>query len=121
VPDQQVREVVVLAGVEAGLGPAAAVVVLTDEHGVREDDLVAGRGVHLEGDVRPEVALVEAVPVDLEVAADVRLVVGMAVERDAVDLDGAVVALGVRLGECRRRPSQCDRAHAHTECEASEL
>jgi hypothetical protein len=42
--------------------------------------------VGLKGDVGEQVALVEAVEVDLEGAADVGLVVGRVVEGDAVDL-----------------------------------
>jgi hypothetical protein len=55
--------------------------------------------VHLERDVREEVTLVEAVPVDLEDAADMRLVVRVVVEFLPADLDGAVVPrrVGARL------------------------
>jgi hypothetical protein len=56
--------------------------------------------MHLEGDVREEVALVEAVEIDLEDAPDVWLIVRMVVESHTVHLDGPVVPRRVR---CRRR------------------
>ena len=43
-----------------------------------------------------EVALVEAVEIDLERASDVRLVVGVVVEQLPVDLDRAVVPRRIR-------------------------
>jgi hypothetical protein len=89
-----------LAGVQAGLAAPAAVVVLTDEHRVGQQHLILtlaqGRRVGLEGDGGVQVALVVAVEVDLEGAADVRLVVGQVVEGGVVDLDRAVVPGRVR-------------------------
>jgi hypothetical protein len=115
-PLQHRAQVVGLRRVEAGLGPTATVVVLTDEHVVLEDHLgLAGRRVHLERDVREEIlTLVEAVPVDLEDAADMRLVVGVVVELLAVDLDGAVVArrIGARLAGNGRDQTGCAPEHA---------
>jgi hypothetical protein len=115
---QQRGEVVGLRGVEAGLGPSATVVVLADEHLVFEDHLgLARRRVNLERDVREEISLVEAVPVDLEDATDMRLVVGVIVEFHPIDLDGAVVArrIGARLAgngrdQARRSPEHAGQA-----------
>jgi hypothetical protein len=113
---QQRAQVVGLRGVETGLGPSATVVVLADEHLVFEDHLgLARRRVHLEGDVREEIfTLVEAVPVDLEDAADMGLIVGMVVERLVVDLDGAVVPrrIGARLAGDGRHQASRSREHA---------
>jgi hypothetical protein len=100
-PLEESAQVVGLGGVEPGLGPAAAVVVLTDEDSVGEDHFgLTGWRMHLEGDVREEVALVVSIEVDLEDASHVGLVVGMVIEGDAVDLDRPVVPRGIR---CRRR------------------
>jgi hypothetical protein len=97
-PGEHGREVVGHGGVEPGLGPPAAVVVLADEDVlVHEDDRgIAGRWMHLEGHVGKEVTLVVAVEVDLEDAAHMGLVVRVIVERHAVDLDRAVVPRRVR-------------------------
>ena len=90
-----------LGRVEPSFRPSATVVVLADEDLVGEENhVLARRRLHLEGDLGEQVALVEAVEVDLEGAAHVRFVVGMVVERHVVDLDGAVVPRRVR---CRRR------------------
>jgi len=89
---EQAREVVGPARVEARFGTATAVVVLTDEDVVVfEDHLVPGGRMHLERHIREQLPLVVTVEVDLEGAPDMRLVVRVAVELDAVDLDGAVV------------------------------
>ena len=100
---QRVGEVVGLGGVEAVLAAAARVVVLADEHRVGEERLDLARRLDgLEGHVGEQVqAFIEAVEVDLELAAHVRLVVGMIVELHPVDLDRAVVARRVCLGPRR--------------------
>src|SRR5690606_20198510 len=96
--------------------------VLADGQRVLEQDLaVAGRRPGLEHDVGLEVALVVVVEVDLENAADVRLVVWVVVEGDAVDLDGAVVAarplLGSRRsGQRQREAGASGRRRDGTEC-----
>jgi hypothetical protein len=83
--------------VQAGFRTAPAVVVLTDEHGVGQDDAGAARGrMSLERHLGIEVALVEAVEIDLERASDVRLVVGVVVEQFTIDLDRAVVTRRIR-------------------------
>jgi hypothetical protein len=70
-----------LRGVQPGLAATAGVVVLADEHGIgQQGHHRPGRRVRLEGDVGEQVALVVAVEVDLEGAADVRLIVGRVVE-----------------------------------------
>jgi hypothetical protein len=86
------REVVGHARVQTRFGPAAAVVVLTDEDvGVLEDHLVPGGLLDLERHVGEQLPLVVTVEIDLEHAPDMRLVVRGVVEVLAVDLDGAVV------------------------------
>ena len=57
---------------------------------------------------------VEAVPVDVEGAPDVWLVVGTVVDRVAVDLDGAVVAPG-RVGAATGRGDPCCREDSDDE------
>jgi len=96
--------------IEAGFRTASAVVVLADEHLVLQQDLHRSRRrVGLEDDVREQVALVEAVEVDLEGAPHVRLVVRSIVERGVVDLDGAVVPGRIgsrgRIGDVAERQS----------------
>src|SRR5829696_1243143 len=95
---QGVGEVIGAAGVEVGAAPGR---VLADVEGVGEQLVVlalVGRGPGLEGHGGREIARVIAVEVDLDHAADVGLVVGVAVEGRVVDLDGAVVARGVLGG-----------------------
>jgi hypothetical protein len=121
---EQARQVVGLALIEAGLGAAAAVVVLADEDaGVLEDHLVSGGRHHLErhaGEQRPQVVPVE---VDLEDAADMRLVVRVIVERHAVDLDRAVVPRrpatlqGARLAGDGRHEADDPDQHRHDAAE----
>jgi hypothetical protein len=124
---QRAREVVGLAGVEARFGATAAVVVLTDEDLVFEDHLwVSGGRMNLERHVGEEVTLVVAVEVDLEHTSDVRLVVRMIVEVDAVDLDGAVVprrrsGLSAGLpGDARDEADGSDH-HAHETAQRAPL
>ncbi|HET8618507.1 MAG TPA: hypothetical protein VFM27_06090 [Acidimicrobiales bacterium] len=125
-PRQQAREVVGLARVEARFGATAAVVVLTDEDLVLEDHLVPGGRVDLERHVGEELTLVVAVEVDLEHAVDMRLVVRIVVEGDAVDLDGAVVprrpaGLRARLpGDARDQADGSDH-HAHETAQRAPL
>ena len=90
---ERVREVIGPGRVEPRFGATTAVVVLTDEYAcVFEDHLVARGRLHLENHIGEQIiTLVEAVEVDLEHAAHVRLVVRMVVEVLAVDLDGAIV------------------------------
>ena len=89
--------------IQAGLAAAPGVVVLADEHRVLQKRLDRpGWRMRLEEDVREEIALVEAVEVDLELAADVRLVVRRVIEVDRVDLDGAVVAGRIGTRSARR-------------------
>src|SRR6266540_1067785 len=83
--------------IQSRCAPATGVAVLADEDlGVGQQHLVIARPqrgrMRREGDARKEVALVVAVEVDGEDARNVRLVVGRAVGRLGVDLDGAVVA-----------------------------
>src|SRR4029453_6897427 len=82
-----------------------------------------GRGVGLEGEGGVQAALVVAVEVDLEHAADMRLVVGVVVELDVVDLDGAVVPRRVRArpGQTGKEREQSRRTdhHCRTEQPAS--
>jgi hypothetical protein len=98
--DADELEHVRLGCVEASLAAAAGVVILSDEGAnvaVDDDAPILGRRLQLETNVSVELTLVEPVEVHLERAADVRLVVGVVVERDAVELDGAVVAGRVDL------------------------
>jgi hypothetical protein len=85
-----------LGRVQAGFAAAPGVVVLTDEHGIGQQNLrvrVAQRwGPRLERHVGVEVPFVVAVEVDLEGAADMWLIVRMVIERHVVDLDRPVVA-----------------------------
>jgi len=124
---EQGREVIGPARVEARFGTASAVVVLTDEDVlVFEDDLVPGGRVHLEGHVGKEVTLVVAVEVHLEHAPDMGLVVRVAVELLAVDLDGAVVPrrpTGLRARLSRDGRHQADGSHQHAEeaCQSAPL
>jgi hypothetical protein len=113
--------------VEAGLRAATAVVVLTDEHRVREqDDVAAGRRMHHEAHVGEEVALVVAVEVDLEGAADVRFVVRVVVERLVVDFDRAVVAGRIHGGRLvgadpdNEREQKADEGDEHAAAEGKE-
>jgi hypothetical protein len=102
--------------IEPGLGAAAAVVVLADGDRVGEQHhVLAGRRLHLERDVREEIPLVEPVPVDLEGATHMGLVVGVAVELDAVDLDGAVVARRVGARLARDGRDEADRTSDHAD------
>ena len=52
--------------------------------------------MRLKGHVRKKITLVEAIEVDLEYAADVRLVIWMRVELLSVDLDCPVIARRIR-------------------------
>jgi hypothetical protein len=89
---QQSGQIVGSGRIQAGFRTTSAVVVLTDEDLVREHGVEsAGRRPGVEDDLGRQVALVEAVEVDLEDASDVGLVVRVVVERRVVDLDGAVV------------------------------
>jgi hypothetical protein len=65
--------------------------------------------MRLERDSGIQVALVETVEVDLEGAPHVGFVVRGAVERRAVDLDGAIVAGRVRRRRCARKPARDNR------------
>jgi hypothetical protein len=118
-PGEQARQVIGPARVEALLGPATAVVVLTDEDVVVfEDDLVAGGRVHLERHIGEELTLVVAVEVDLEHAPDMRLVVRMVVELLAIDLDRPVVprwptSLCAGLSGDGPEETRGSRHHAH--------
>jgi hypothetical protein len=118
-PGERGREVVGPGCVETCLGTATAVVVLTDEDVlVLEDDLVPRGRMHLERHVGKEVTLVVAVEVDLEHAADMRLVVRVIVEVHPVDLDGAVVP-GRPARLCTRLPGdardEADRSDQHAD------
>jgi hypothetical protein len=62
--------------------------------------------VRLEGHLRIQVTLVVAVEVDLEGAADVRLVVGCGIERRGVELHRAVVARRIGGGKGQARQQQ---------------
>jgi hypothetical protein len=62
--------------------------------------------MRLERDGGIQVALVEAVEIDLERASDVGFVVWGVVERGAVDLDSAVVAGRVRRRRGARKPAR---------------
>jgi hypothetical protein len=92
------------------VGSAAAGRVVADDGIVdaQEFRARAGRRVHGEDDVCG-LAGVEPEEVDLELAAHVRLVVDLAVERDAVDLDGAVGS-----GRVGRGGGEGDRADSDT-------
>jgi hypothetical protein len=97
-----------LGRVETRPGAPAAVVVFADEDRVGEERLYRSRrGVRLELNGGIQVALVEAVEVDLERAPDVGLVARGVVERRAVDLDRAIVARGIR----RRRGARQSAHH----------
>jgi hypothetical protein len=95
------------------------VVVLTDEDVVvLEDHLVAGGRMHSERHVGEQLPLVVTVEVDLEDAADVRLVVRVVVEDDAVDLDRAVVPRRPPgIGGCLtgKRPDQQETTRHHAD------
>src|SRR5215210_4073912 len=100
-----------LRRIEPRLAASAGVVVLTNEDVVlQQHDRGTGgrRGLRREGHVGGEVlALVVAVEVDLEDAADVRLVVRMVIESHVIDLDRPIVARLV-LGEgWRRQAGKC--------------
>jgi hypothetical protein len=120
---EEAREVIGPARVEARLGTAAAVVVLTDEDvGVFEDHLVSGGRLYLERHIGKEIALVVAVEVDLEHAPDMWLVVRMIIEVHAVDLDGAIVPrrpTGLRARLRRDGRDETDGSDQHAD-EASE-
>ena len=84
------------SGVDTGFASASGVVVLTNENGVGQYGLEGtGRRLHLESDLRIQIAGVEAVEVDLENAADVGLVVRVDIKLDAIDLDRAVISRGI--------------------------
>jgi hypothetical protein len=126
------RKHVSLTRVQAGFTATTARVVLTDEHR-RRVALTAGNGhtsvssrrLVFEQDGGIVVALVIAVEVHLERTTDVRLIVRVVIEGDAVDLDGAVVswwvmpaALGV-VARCtvsneRRLSGSVRRSACHT-------
>jgi hypothetical protein len=90
---EQPGEIVLDGRIQPRFRTASAVVVFTDVDLVREDrGHLAGGRPGVEDHLGVEVALVEAVEVHLEDASDVGLVVREIVERDVVDLDGAVVA-----------------------------
>jgi hypothetical protein len=95
-----------LRGIQPRLRAASGIVVLADEDLIgQQGDHRTGRRVRLKQHRGGQVALVVAVEVDLEGAADVGFVVGVVVEGDVVDLDGAVVArrVGRRGSELRDR------------------
>jgi hypothetical protein len=114
-----------LAGVQPGLAAPAAVVVLTDEHRVGQQHLVValtlGRRLGLEGDGGVQVALVVAVEVDLEDAADVGLVVGQVVEGGVVDLDRAVVPRRVRRRRRQLRDGHTSQHHCRQDDQPERL
>jgi hypothetical protein len=105
-----------LGRVEPSRAPSARGGVLTDEDAAlgQQRDLRSGRWVKLEAGRGEELARVVAVEVDLEHAADVRLIVRKVVERRAVHLDRPVVA-----GRCQRTAGDGpqheghDRTHKH--------
>jgi hypothetical protein len=110
VSGQDRSQIVSDRSIETGLAATAGVAVLTDEHNVIENaNEISGRGLDAEVHIGEKVALIEAVEVHLENAADMRFVVGVVIEGDAVDLDGAVVSGGVSLGWW----SQPDQAQDH--------
>ncbi|HEY6743052.1 MAG TPA: hypothetical protein VI110_11900 [Lapillicoccus sp.] len=99
------------------VGSAASGRVVADDRVVDSEQFRtgAGRRVHGEDDVCG-LAGVEPEEVDLELAAHVRLVVDLAVERDTVDLDRAVGTGRVRRGGGEGDRSDADTAEATGSC-----
>jgi hypothetical protein len=111
---EQAGQIVLDGRIQPRFRTASAVVVLTDVDLVREDrGHLAGGRPGVEDHLGVEVSLVEAVEVHLEDASDVGLVVREIVERDVIDLDGAVVPR--RVGPCR---DVREVAGDHRKCDA---
>jgi hypothetical protein len=109
---QQSGQIVGSGRIQPGFRTAAAVVVLADEDLVREHGVeFAGRWPGVEDHFGGQVALVEAVEVDLEDASDVGLVVREVIERHVVELDGAVVPRRI----LRRHAGQLAGDHRNSE------
>jgi hypothetical protein len=96
---QRGRQVVLTMGIEPRGAASTGVVVFAYEDAVGQERLLAAcRRPDLKEHFAEKIAIVEAVPVDLESTADVRLIVRSIVKGKGVDLDRTVVSRRVGRG-----------------------